>query len=192
VTPPQRTIKTAPDPGRWEAHQQSISAIHTWDASGRVAADLGGETASGSVDWSQSFDMVDFRFRGPFGVGGFQIQGDDDRLRVRTSRGDDFILEDPVEDMRMQLGWVLPVRAMRYWILGIPAPTSDGEGPLTMAFTTEGELVALDQDGWRIDLSDYQDRAGHHLPGKVNMAGDGVELRFVIDSWEPFVDDGAE
>jgi outer membrane lipoprotein LolB len=191
VTPPETTVDVAPDPARWAAHQATMDTIHGWEAEGRVAADFAGDSASGSVTWSQSFDLVDFRFRGPFGFGGFQIQGDDERLRVRTSRGEDFILSDPIEDMRVQLGWVLPVRSMRYWILGVPAPTPDGAAAASLAFAPDGELVALMQDGWQVDLSDYQERSGYLLPRKVVMQTDGVELRFVIDTWAPELGDSA-
>jgi outer membrane lipoprotein LolB len=188
VTPPQITVATAPEPARWEAHRSAIQAIQTWEAEGRVAADFAGDSASGSVNWSQSFDLVDFRFRGPFGIGGFRIYGDGDRLRVRTSRGDDFILEDPIEDMRVQLGWALPVRAMRYWIVGIPDPGR----PADLAFLPSGALVALVQDGWEVDFADFEERAGFTVPRKVSMRGDGVELRFVIDRWAPEAGDRVE
>ena len=191
VTPPVNTVGTAPEPARWDAHLSAIQAIHTWEAEGRVAANFDGDSASGSVNWSQSFDLVDFRFRGPFGIGGFRIRGDDERLRIRTSRGDDFVLEGPIEDMRVQLGWALPLRAMRYWILGIPDP----RGAAQLAFTPDGVLVALVQDGWEVDFSDFQERAGFTVPRKVTMRGDGVELRFVMDRWAPDAGDpeqGAE
>jgi outer membrane lipoprotein LolB len=188
VTPPQTTVATAPEPARWEAHRSALQAIHSWTAEGRIAANFAGDSASGSVNWSQSFDLVDFRFRGPFGIGGFRVHGDDERLRVRTSRGDDFLLEDPIEDMRLQMGWALPVRAMRYWILGIPDP----RGPVELAFLPAGALAALEQDGWMVEFEDYQERAGYTLPRKVTMRGDGVELRFVIDRWAPELGDPAE
>jgi len=188
VTPPETVTDRAPDPARWRAHQTAIQSIHTWDAEGRVAADFSGDSASGSVSWSQSYDLIDFRFRGPFGIGGFHIHGDDERLRIQTSRGEDFLLEDPIEDMRAQLGWALPVRAMRYWIVGIPDPG----GPARLAFSEDGHLVALEQAGWMVELDEYADVAGFQVPRRINMRGDGIELRFVIDRWAPDVGDPPE
>lgn len=177
----------------WREHRRQVSDLGRWQAEGRVALEVAGEREdedegyTGSMSWTQAEGTTDFRVRGPFGLGGFRVFGDEQGLWVRTSRGEDLMLADPVADMDAALGWHIPVRSMRHWVLGIPDP----DGAARLELGERGLLRGLEQSGWRVTMGDYRPvQASPPLPHRVTMAGEGVSLRFVIHEWR--VGDAAE
>jgi outer membrane biogenesis lipoprotein LolB len=69
------------------------------------------KAGSGVFTWTQVRDELDFSFRGPVGIGGFRIDGDGDRLHLKTSAGEELYLTDPERDLRERYGWSIPSRA---------------------------------------------------------------------------------
>jgi outer membrane lipoprotein LolB len=80
-----------------------------------------------------------------------------------------------------QFGWQLPVEGLRYWAIGRVAP-----GPVDSISHDEfGRLRELQQSGWTISYLRYQpDNSNLMLPGKVFLRRNGLEVRFVVDSWQ--------
>ncbi|MFN2166352.1 MAG: lipoprotein insertase outer membrane protein LolB [Anaerolineae bacterium] len=147
---------------------------------GRLALKTGRRGYSGTVSWDQNEDVVDFRFRGPFGFGGFRIHGDAERLRVKTTGGDEFLLTDPEREMTDRFGWSLPVYSMRYWILGV----SDPEVPADEAMDDEGLLNKLEQAGWRVRYDSYDESHGLMLPRRMEMEHGDVRIKVMADRWD--------
>ena len=163
----------------WKQHKTHMQALDGFRLEGRVALAVGDEAYNGTVTWDQAWDTIDFRFRGPFGLGGIRIHGDEDRIRVKTSAGEEYLLDDPERDMEAQLGWSLPIHSMRAWILGVPDP--DREASETLS---DDLLLSLGQAGWTVSYEEYTTTAdGTVVPRKVDMEGEGASLRFVIDEW---------
>lgn len=163
----------------WSEHKRHMQAVDGFRIEGRIALAVGDDAYNGTVTWDQAWDTIDFRFRGPFGLGGIRIHGDEERLRVKTSSGEEFLLADPEADMQVKLGWSLPIHSMRSWILGIPDPDREHTPELS-----DDLLVSLEQAGWTVEYEDYTTTAdGIVVPRKVDMQGEGASLRFVIDDW---------
>ena len=79
----------------WLERRDLLRQLDDWRMEGRIALRTGSDGYNGTLSWEQLEDDLDFRFRGPFGFGGFRIHGNLDRLRVKTTRGDEFYLHDP-------------------------------------------------------------------------------------------------
>jgi outer membrane lipoprotein LolB len=166
--------------GTAEERRAALLALTDWQVEGRIALSAGREAWSGTFSWKQVHDDLDFRFRGPLGLGGFRIYGDLDRLRVKTTTGEQFSLTDPETELREKFGWSIPVHSMRYWMLTLPDP--EGEA----AETTNGarELVLLEQLGWTVAYDGYTPTEGRSMPRKITMDGDGVRIRVVAERWD--------
>ncbi len=163
----------------WPERRDFLRQLDDWRLEGRLALKSGGDGYNGTLTWEQMEDDVDFRVRGPFGVGGFRIHGDRKQLRIETTRGDEYLLSDPEAEMAQELGWSLPVHSMRYWIVGV----SDPEAAAEETVDDHGMLVELSQGGWDIRYDGYEAASGTLLPRKIVMQSGDVRIRLVADRW---------
>lgn len=164
----------------WLERRDMLRDIEEFRMEGRLALNTGRRGYSGTVSWEQNDDIVDFRFRGPFGFGGFRIHGDPAQLRVKTTAGDEFLLRDPEQEMTERFGWSLPVHSMRYWILGV----SDPGLPASEVPDQEGLLERMEQAGWTVTYETYGDIQGLLLPRRLDMERGDVRIRVMSDRWE--------
>jgi outer membrane lipoprotein LolB len=169
----------------WVDRREMLRDIEEFRMEGRLALNTGRKGYSGTVSWDQNDDLLDFRFRGPFGFGGFRIHGDSEGLRVKTTGGDEIQLTDPQREMTERFGWSLPVHSMRYWILGVSDPRMPGDEGVDEA----GLLDVLEQAGWTIRYDAYAESAGLVLPRKMEMTSGEVRIKVVADRWN-FPDGG--
>src|SRR6185369_5728957 len=67
TTPPAPTTTTT-----WESRRAALLALPEWQLQGRIAVNAGKDGGSGNFSWKQVGDVLDFRFNGPLGIGGFR------------------------------------------------------------------------------------------------------------------------
>jgi outer membrane lipoprotein LolB len=164
----------------WLERRDYLRRIDDWRMEGRLALRAGGNGYNGTLSWEQVHEDLDFRFRGPFGFGGFRIHGDMERLRIKTTRGDEILLSDPESEMTERFGWSLPVYSMRFWMLGVSDPGAGADEVVD----DEGMLVELTQNGWQVRYDDYSNNGGTLLPRKIVMESGDVRIRVVADRWK--------
>ncbi|MED6341143.1 MAG: outer membrane lipoprotein LolB [Pseudomonadota bacterium] len=88
---------------------------------GKLLLTLADEKTALQFSWQQNQDDYVIDVWGAFGQGRTQLRGTGKKMQVL--RGQKVIVAGPPElVMQQQLGWSMPVEAMRYWILGQPQP----------------------------------------------------------------------
>jgi outer membrane lipoprotein LolB len=178
TTPPAPTV--APEQA-WASRQEALSELRLWQLSGRISVQTGEEAAHGSLRWLQEGNRYDIRITGPFGSGTVRLAGDPSDAALWVDRQTPIHSSDPEMLLYQQTGWWIPVDALRYWIVGLPAPSLASERKLD----AYGRLETLHQAGWEIRFLDYEKREGLDLPGRVFVAkGDG-KVRVVVQRWNP-------
>lgn len=169
----------AADPERaWSDHLAQVQGLNGWQLSGRLALRAADEGWHASLDWRQDAGEYRMRIRGPLGSGSVQLQGDADRVLLRTDDGGEAMAANPERLLYNELGWRVPVSSLRYWVTGVPAP-----GPARRQLDEQGHLARLWQDGWDIRFLDYARIGGVALPGKVFASQGDAEVRLVIGNW---------
>lgn len=143
----------------WNQRIASIEAANGFVLLGRLAVKGGG--LSGSLRWQQDGTRFNLRLTGPFGVGALTLDGDD-RLVAIKSKNIDLVTAEPEAVLAARTGWRLPLNALHYWVLGIPAPQSAAD----VALDADGRALSLQQAGWSIRYSDYRD-GSPALPGRI-------------------------
>ncbi|NOX91495.1 MAG: outer membrane lipoprotein LolB [Gammaproteobacteria bacterium] len=165
----------------WQQHVQSVNAQTDWTLSARIAAHSEDDGWSGKLHWQQRADTWRMSFSAPFGQGGLQLDGGPQSVEMRTPDGQTMLAADAESLLFQQLGWRLPLNSLRYWVRGVPVPTSE-VAPL-LAFDEEGRLAGMQQFHWQIEYPAYRQVAGLMMPRKVYLENGELSVRLVIDRW---------
>jgi outer membrane lipoprotein LolB len=164
----------------FEVRQEDLLEWGFWELDGRIGLVVDKDSYNGSLSWEQEGDKLDFRFRGPLGFGGVRIHGVlGEEVRVKTTKGEEFFLQDVESDMQTQLGWSMPIDSLRYWSLGITDPEQDAEVVLN-----ENDLLdELKQGPWKVVYNDYMDVDGVMLPRKFKITGPKTRISMIVNNW---------
>lgn len=90
--------------------------------------------------------------------------------------------EDAESLMQSLIKWHLPIKSLRYWILGL--------ADLNYAAQWRQDELGwhLDQSGWQIYFTDYVylDQAGKKIyrPKRINLKNINLSIKMVISEWE--------
>ncbi|MEO6187002.1 MAG: lipoprotein insertase outer membrane protein LolB [Steroidobacteraceae bacterium] len=167
------------------AQQHSLlQELTTFSLTGRVAVAAAGQGSTPSVEWRQQRDVSRVKLSGPLGVGSLQLEYSAESLRLVTANGDVLVDDEAQRVLTRELGFVPPFEALRYWILGEPAPAD------TAAIETRdaaGLLQKLEQQQWLILYERYMPvntSAGTaQMPARLTATRAGLRLRLVVDRW---------
>ena len=164
----------------FENRQEDMIEWSFWDLEGRIGLSVEKDSYNGSLTWEQEGDKLDFRFRGPLGFGGVRIHGDlSEEVWVKTTRGEEFFLQDIEVDMQSHLGWSMPINSLRFWSLGITDPEQDAEVVLN-----ENDLLdELMQGDWKVVYEEYMDVDGVMMPRKFKINGPKTKIKMLINEW---------
>jgi outer membrane lipoprotein LolB len=178
VTTPATT--SAPPP--WPERRAALQADDAFTLVGRVAISTPGSGVNASINWRQDGQRSRITLDGPFGAGGAEIELDGERIDLRTSKGVHLEGEAASEELTRQLGFPLPLPALRYWVRGVPAPNLAATEDVD---ANAQRLTRLMQDGWEIDYTAYLDDRSEALPKRLAAAREGTRVKLIVDRWEP-------
>lgn len=164
----------------WQQHQTRLAGLTQWRLRGRIGIQTEDDSLNASLDWSQQQEHYDIHLFGPMGSGSLRLSGDNKQVELITSKGEQLTAADPEWLIYQQMGLRLPVAALRYWVLGLPAPGQvDGQ-----SLDIYGRLARLEQQGWEIHFHRYSQYDDLELPAKVFMNNHRAKVRLVIKRWE--------
>lgn len=175
---PQRPIAVDPQIA-WQEHQYHLAAMRDWSLSGRLAIQSDHEGWQVSINWRQKQQDYSILLIAPLGQGSLRLDGNEDAVTLQTDDGESLSDTDPGTLLYRQFGWRVPVKSLRYWVLGIPAP-----GKREEEIDEYGRLTHLIQDGWEIRFLDYTKQEGQELPGRVFVNNHKAKVKLVINNWE--------
>lgn len=180
---PVKTVSSPPNIKLWKQQQHQVQSIVRWDIRGRVAIQNGDNGGQVDLFWQQTdHQHYDIKLVAPFGAGTIYLQGRASSVLLTTSDGQSAMAET-ADQLLEQQGWHFPVSGLRYWLLGIPAPTSEAQ---LISWNTQGLLYEMHQDGWRIELRQYKTVADKTLPRKLfisRLDDEELDMRLVIREW---------
>jgi outer membrane lipoprotein LolB len=171
----------AADPeATWDAHRAAVLAVDEWRLNGRIGVRSDGSGWHASLFWHQDDGRYDIRIVAPLGQGSVRLVGDDRQVELTTGGGEQAVAANPSLLLHERLGWRVPVEALRYWAIGLPAP-----GSAAKTLDDAGRLTGLYQAGWSIRFHDYREKTGLELPGLVVASHPDAEVRLVVNDWTP-------
>lgn len=158
----------------WQARQAALASRDRFLLLGRLAVKGGG--LSGQLRWQQEGAGYRLRLAGPLGAGALKIEGDGRETRI-AGRDIDLVTTEPEQVLAARTGWMLPLAALRWWVLGLPEP---GE-PADLQLDDRGRLVGLVQRGWTLRFEGY-DAQQPALPGLVEARRGEAQATLRVES----------
>ena len=153
--------------------REHLYKLERWSFEGRLALTGKNDSWSASINWGHGPDDEKIKLSGPMGQGATVIQLTGDLVII--DRGGDEVQSSirPEEFINQQLGMFVPVNSLRYWVVGLPEPTS--------AFVETA--TGFTQSGWLIEYKQMQSVDNQSMPRKIAVTNEQVKLKLVIDQW---------
>lgn len=170
-----------------EEQETLLQSLPAFSMDGRAAVRVGDEGPPAfSVYWRQQGDETLLRFSGPFGAGGLAVTWRPGLLRLASGGGEQYENAEAEAVLMRELGFVPPFEALRYWMLGLPAP---GEVPAQQSAPSgEGRRGELVQQGWHISYDRWMNVAanagGVQVPRRLTATRDDLWLRVTVEEWK--------
>ena len=159
--------------------RQQLYRLPVWKLEGRIAAKMGQEGWNANLVWEHEGGQERLRIFGPFNQGTVSIIVQSDLVYVNEGNGVVTSSRDPNGWLKSRLGFAVPLRSLRYWVLGLPAPDAE----YTPELDAGGGLVGFQQGGWALSFERFDAIGDKVLPKKMTIRGSEVVLRLVADEW---------
>ena len=161
--------------------EQALAHADHWTLQGRLGVSDGKSGGTGSFSWTQNGDQYEFVLRGPAISGmNFRLSGGPDGALLEGLDGGPVHGADAEVLMHKALGWDVPLRDLRAWVLGLRADS----GPAELSFGTDRLPSLLQQDGWAVDYREWDATRKPPLPTKVYAGKPPYTVRLSIESWQ--------
>jgi len=152
-----------------------------WQLSGKIGLRGPQLAESAYLNWRQCGDNFDVRISGPLGQTVAKIAGHGAQMQLWFEGREPVLTAEPEILMEQQLGWSIPLRALRYWVRGEASPTA---GTAEIQRQPEGPPDSLQQNGWHIDYLAYHQNGDTALPAKLKMSNPAsIQATLIINEW---------
>lgn len=192
VVPP-REPPQAPADELWQQRVRQLQALSAWSFNGRVAVngpDIPSRTIR--ITWSAVGASYRLSLMTPFGQQVAELTGAAGVASLRRPGEETRTAGSPEALLYDALGWTAPLRELRYWVRGLPAPDAGSAFTGDIASDTRstvrldewGRLVAVMQDGWDVRIDRYGESEGLELPRRLTVSRGDLRIRLLIDEWK--------
>jgi len=159
---------------------ENIVSIDTWYLAGKISLDDGDQGGSGKLQWRVSAANSSIDFHGAMGRGAWHLDISPDRAVLREAGGDEHSAPGVDSLIQQQMGWPVPVVALKWWVRGLVAP-----GPVeAMQLDDQGLLTSLIQSGWQVEFERYSSASGIPMPKRLNARQDNYRVKLAISDWQ--------
>lgn len=145
-----------------------------WRLEGRLAVSDGRDSGSGTVTWEQDGAYYMIQLRAPISGQSWRLSGDDALCTLEGLRPYPLTADSPETLLERELGWHLPVAALRDWLQGRPMSADVG-----VIRDEDGRISGFSEDGWAISYRDF--REGR--PTRISARKPPYQVRLAIKSW---------
>lgn len=151
----------------------------SWTAAGRLAVRDTGSGFSARFQWHETPTLSLIDVHGPLGIGAVRVSCTADAIRIDNGH-DTQTIPAPFDTLEAalseRLGAALPLRTLRYWLLGRPDPASAVDS---------GEAGQFVQYGWTVSAQPFgpAPAGGHALPHELTVERAPTRIRIVIERW---------
>jgi len=159
--------------------QRQLYSVNAWKLEGRIAVKAGNEGWNANLFWEHEGGQDRLRIYGPFSQGAVSIIVQSDLVYINEGNGVVTSSSDPDDLLKKKLGFAVPLRSLRYWVLGLPAPDIDYQAKVD----AEGGFTGFEQHAWVLGFENFEKVANFIMPQKITIQGNAVRLKLVVDEF---------
>ncbi len=176
----QPPIRPAADIAVHTDHLKQLANIQSFHLQGRLAVNTNGKGYSGSMAWQHQTNIDTIDVFTPLGSKIAHIERTDVQVTLTNAKGEQINAQDAESLTEKALGWRLPLKGLSDWALGRPT-----QAPITQQqWDAFGKLTLLEQQGWKIEYLEYQDKMAVPLPQKITLRRENILLKLVVEQWQ--------
>lgn len=164
----------------WQQRQHQLLAINQWQLRGAFSVQTSQNVNMAHMNWQQNQRNYVITLSGPLNLGGARIVGQPGRVTLIASANKQYTASSPEELVQQEFGYRLPISNLYYWVRGVPVPKLSAK----TQFDSQNHLIALRQEGWQIQYTDYTTASSVDLPTKIILVNPQLRIRMVINSWQ--------
>lgn len=153
--------------------QQQRLNIKQWKMQGRLLI-KSDDVLTANIQWQHTGQQDVLKLSGALGMGAMLIELSDDEIVLHDAQGEKQSSQDIDAFIARQIGFVVPITALRHWVLGT----------YLQAVPVEQLDNGFLQLGWRIVYNEYVDTPVGVLPRRIKVTKDNIKLKLIVDRWE--------
>jgi len=167
------TAPVVPEAQYSKTSRAHLYKLERWSFSGRLALTGKNDSWSANINWVHTPYDERIKLSGPLGQGATVIQLTGNLVTIDRGDGKAQSSSQPEAFINQQLGMFVPVHSLRYWVVGLPEPSS------VFVETATG----FKQAGWLIEYKQMQLVNDQSMPRNIIVTNDQVKLKLFIDQW---------
>lgn len=160
--------------------QRPAAADAPFVINGRIAIIQADRRDSAGLRWTHDRGSDEVLLLAPLGQAVARITSNVQGVTLEAE-GEMHMAQDAETLTQQLLGWRLPLSGLRYWVAALPAPGGESRSEQDAL----GRMSVLYQQGWTIRYTRYAGDASDALPLRLSLQREGMEVRVLIDEWEP-------
>ena len=154
--------------------KEGLYGLNAWSFIGRLALKSKAESWQASIAWQHSFDEENIKLSGPLGQGAMSIRLANNQVFIDRGDGKIESSDHPEQFIKQQIGLFVPVRSLKYWVVGVPEPNA------SFISTMNG----FKQAEWIVEYEQMQWVKSYKVPRKIIVTNAALKLRLVVDQWD--------
>lgn len=166
-------VPVQPDVHYSRAAMLHLYELEHWSFEGRLALTGQNDSWSANISWEHSPEAEKIKLSGPLGQGAVVISLAGNVVTIDRGGDDVQSSTQPEEFINQQLGMFVPVRSLRYWVVGLPEPSR----------SYKDTDVGFNQSGWLNEYKQMQPVDDGSMPHKMTVMNSQVKLKLIIDRW---------
>ncbi|MDD5272460.1 MAG: lipoprotein insertase outer membrane protein LolB [Methylovulum sp.] len=172
-------VDVVPDGSYSRAVLAKQPPVGHWALDGRLSLSGVKDSWSANLAWAHGSDDV-LKLSGPLGQGATVIRLNDDAVTIDRGGGKVQTSPQPEAFINQQLGLSVPIRALSYWVVGLPEP---GQAFVDMP-------SGFRQADWLVEYKQMQPAGQRLLPRKMTVMNGQAKLKLIIEQWVIKGEDG--
>jgi outer membrane lipoprotein LolB len=147
--------------------------IQVWGFRGRMLI-RSDEVLNANIRWQHNGTVDELSLYGVWGLDKRKIEIDGKKISLDSGKDRKLISNDVDGFIAQQLGFIVPLTALRRWVLGRPIKNKS---------VIEIEN-GFEQLGWKIKSSRFKKTEIGVMPHKLEISKNEIKLILIIDRWE--------
>lgn len=183
---PEGASDSASKNQNWTLRQSKLSALSQWGLQARASLTYRDENWPFDLDWQQqSASQYIMRIKHPLTKSELaKVMNTGNSVSLSVNNTGQVYRDSSAEKLiEKHLRLKLPVKGMRYWILGIASP----DHPVSaVQLDARGRPISLKQAGWTIRYAQYSDQGINALPSSIivsRTSPQSVRVKVRVRQW---------